>query len=279
MSRRLSLVSSQTSKEPSAEAPPNCWSKASRGLSCPGSSDSECPKASKELRQQDSLSATASCNGSTSSTSTESILTPRSIHFVGSSTEVGGCFEALSRQQQQQARIIQTEEELRGLVSEGLSGGPPSYLLVRNRRLQLQDIHTGSSAGTTAAGNSSGAPLDDFAFPLEMGPDCGCAALLPFAVGIRVCGASPFSASLLSLSFSSGAFIVDMLNKQPVYAAAVSRLLQWVLPNPLIVKVFFDVRETLERLARGPLPLEEGLLPPLVHAIDLRYTGSKRFKP
>ncbi|KAL8436385.1 hypothetical protein ACSSS7_001785 [Eimeria intestinalis] len=229
-----------------------------------------------------------------------------SIRFVGSASEIGECFEFLRRRQQRQTRLMMTQTELQELLSQvGLPGDANiralAYGLARNKRLSLRSLQADAA---DASGNQSlqtenfteeslgapslslyfpkeewgpsswgprGAPHGEFLFPLEMGEECGCAALLPLAVGLRVIGATPFPASLLCLSVSSGVLVIDLLNRQQAYAAAVCRLLQWLLPNPLIVKVLFDSGDILQRLALGPLSSQEGPpLGPLVHAIDLR---------
>ncbi|KAL8455917.1 hypothetical protein Emag_000291 [Eimeria magna] len=227
------------------------------------------------------------------------------IRFLGSASEIGECFEFLRRGQQQQARLIMTQSELRELLSHVGSGGDAScrslaYKLARHRRLSLGSLqaHAAEASGSESlmtgtpteerSGPPSlsffspeeeggtlwkqrGGPHGDFLFPLEMGEECGCAALLPLAVGLRVIGAPPYPASLLCLSVSSRVLVIDLLNRQQAHAAAVCRLLQWLLPNPLIVKVLFDSGDTLQRLALGPFSTQEGSpLGTIVHAIDLR---------
>ncbi|KAL8452271.1 hypothetical protein Emed_001432 [Eimeria media] len=254
----------------------------------------------------------STCSGSNSTTSSAGInrngfsLPEGSVRFLGSASEIGECFEFLRRRQQQQARLIMTETELKELLShegfEGDASSPSSaYTLARHRRLSLRSLqaHAAEAAhseasmtespteeslgphslsfcfpeeeGSTLPWKPRGGPHGEFQFPLEMGEECGCAALLPLAVGLRVIGAPPYPASLLCLSVSSGVLVIDLLNKQQAHVAAVCRLLQWLLPNPLIVKVLFDSGDALQRLALGPLSSQEG--PPLgnlVHAIDLR---------
>ncbi|KAL8275558.1 hypothetical protein Esti_000509 [Eimeria stiedai] len=220
----------------------------------------------------------SACSGNKSTTSSagstrSSISLPEgSIRFVGSASEVGECFEFLRRRQQQQTRLIMNQTELQKLFSHvGLAGEAslrsPTYELARHRRLSLRSFqaHAGEASGSGSlmtespeqgiSGDPSlsffspeeegspsswwlrGAPHGEFLFPLEMGEECGCAALLPLSA----------------------------------YSAAVCRLLHWLLPNPLIVKVLFDSGDTLQRLALGPLSNQKGPpLGPLVHAIDLR---------
>ncbi|OEH74253.1 hypothetical protein cyc_01922 [Cyclospora cayetanensis] len=239
------------------------------------------------------------------------LLPASAVRFIRTPQEIGEYFEALRRQQQQQTKILETDQDIKETLVRGGTPIPERpvtdstvYSLVRHRRFSLQDLQernrfacgpstrarveaslgappcgasppaTDTSSGSFAARNGEfwgplkGGPHGEFLFPLEIG-EPGIAGLLPLAVGLRVIGAPPHTASLMCLSVSSGTLIVDLLNRQTAYVTAVERLLQWLLTNPLLVKVVFDAKETLERLAVGPVPFQEPL-GSLVHCIDLR---------
>lgn len=290
----------------------------SSGSSRTGSSSNICSSSSSSSTG----SSSTDINNSSSSSCSRSWLRAPSLHFIGTAKEVGEVFEVLRRQQQQQSRLLQTQQDMQSIYAinnqlkeEDTPGAPPiSYFLARHRRLTLrgqeQQTHPpqgeapeGAPASPREGQQSEGPPHwetpkghsarppegppdgsqqdcyeetvsssslspNEFSFPLEIGEE-GAAGLLPFAVGLRVVGPPGSRASLLCLSWGEETVIIDLLQRQEVYAAAVELLLQWLLPNPLVLKVLFDARETIEKIAVGPLPLKEPLKP-LVHCIDLR---------
>ncbi|KAL8429367.1 hypothetical protein Efla_001205 [Eimeria flavescens] len=168
---------------------------------------------------QDQQAETAPCAAEgkiSSSSSFDYALPPSAIRFVGSASEIGECFELLRAKQQQQTRLISTETELQSLVADG--GGLPTHAspqrplfkVARHHRLQLQTLQQDSALGgpngdpfsqdwsgevgggascrdsltqqeSASSWASKGAPYGMFRFPLEMGEECGCAALLPLA--------------------------------------------------------------------------------------------------